>query len=163
MKQTKDIEYHKKILKLGVLKLEESKVHREAIVKLMAPLNLSERKEIQREMDEFFLEEIKMSQTNFPNGWAYILGGCIFFDGKKEKAITYQCQSCVEAQEFWLRYYRWFTNLENLSEKGIEYEILEEIFNKTNWNSSTTDKNDFIKKVFSRAYERFSVRSTEKQ
>jgi hypothetical protein len=58
MKQTKDIEYHKKILKLGVLKLEESKVHREAIVKLMAPLNLSERKEIQREMDKFFLEEM---------------------------------------------------------------------------------------------------------
>ena len=58
MKQTKDIEYHKKILKLGVLKLEESKVHREAIVKLMAPLNLLERKEIQREMDKFFLEEM---------------------------------------------------------------------------------------------------------
>ena len=109
-----------------------------------------------------FLEEIKMSQTNFPNGWAPILGGCIFFDGKKEKAITYQCQSCVEAQEFWLKYYRWFTNLENSSEKGVEYEILEEIFNKINWNSSTTDKNDFIKKVFSRAYERFGVCSTEK-
>ena len=58
IKQTKDIEYHKKILKLGVLKLEESKVHREAIVKLMAPLNLSEKKKIQREMDEFFLEEM---------------------------------------------------------------------------------------------------------
>ena len=58
MKQTKDIEYHKKILKLGVLKLEESKVHREAIVKLMATLNLSEKKKIQREMDEFFLEEM---------------------------------------------------------------------------------------------------------
>ena len=112
---------------------------------------------------ESSLEEIKMSQINFPNGWAYILGGCIFFDGKKEKAITYQCQSCVEAQEFWLKYYRWFTNLENLSEKGVEYEILEEIFNKINWNSSTTDKNDFIKKVFSRAYERFGVCSTEKQ
>ncbi len=49
----------------------------------------------------FFLEEIKMSQTNFPNVGAYILGGCIFFDGKKEKAITYQCQSCVEAQNVW--------------------------------------------------------------
>ena len=58
MKQTKDIEYHKKILKLGVLKLEESKVHREAIVKLMATLNLSEKKKIQREMDEFFLEDM---------------------------------------------------------------------------------------------------------
>ena len=54
----------------------------------------------------FFLEEIKMSQTNFPNVGAYILGGCIFFDGKKEKAITYQCQSCVEAQEFWFVEYR---------------------------------------------------------
>ena len=54
MKQRKDIEYHKKILKLGVLKLEESKVHREAIVRLMATLNLSEKKKIQREMDEFF-------------------------------------------------------------------------------------------------------------
>ena len=58
MKQTKDIEYHKKILKLGVLKLEESKVHREAIVKLMAPLNLSERKEIQREMDKQHDKEV---------------------------------------------------------------------------------------------------------
>ena len=58
MKQTKDIEYHKKILKLGVLKLEESKVHREAIVRLMATLNLSEKKKIQRKMDEFFLEEM---------------------------------------------------------------------------------------------------------
>ena len=54
----------------------------------------------------FFLEEIKMSQTNFPNVGAYILGGCIFFDGKKEKAITYQCQSCVEAQEIWFVEYR---------------------------------------------------------
>jgi hypothetical protein len=52
------------------------------------------------------LEEMKMSQTNFPNGWAPILGGCIFFDGKKEKAITYQCQSCVEAQEIWFVEYR---------------------------------------------------------
>ena len=112
---------------------------------------------------ERLFEEIKMSKTRFPNGRAKLLGGCVIRDGKIEKAITYQCQSCVEAQEFWLKYYRWFTNLENSSEKGVEYEILEEIFNKINWNSSTTDKNDFIKKVFSRAYERFSVCSTEKQ
>ena len=55
---------------------------------------------------ESFLEEIKMSQTNFPNVAPYILWVCIFFDGKKEKAITYQCQSCVEAQEIWLVEYR---------------------------------------------------------
>ena len=69
MKQTKDIEYHKKILKLGVLKLEESKVHREAIVKLMAPLNLSERKEIQREMDKFFLEDIMEDDSSYCPVW----------------------------------------------------------------------------------------------
>ena len=69
MKQTKDIEYHKKILKLGVLKLEESKVHREAIVKLMAPLNLSERKEIQREMDKFFLEDIMEDGSSYCPVW----------------------------------------------------------------------------------------------
>ena len=62
--KTKDIEYHKKILKLGVLKLEESKVHREAIVKLMAPLNLSEKKEIQRGIDVFFLEGPAMEDDN---------------------------------------------------------------------------------------------------
>ena len=69
MKQTKDIEYHKKILKLGVLKLEESKVHREAIVKLMAPLNLSEKKEIQREMDEFFLEDVMENGNEYDPVW----------------------------------------------------------------------------------------------
>ena len=67
--KTKDIEYHKKILKLGVLKLEESKVHREAIVKLMAPLNLSERKEIQREMDKFFLEDIMEDGSSYCPVW----------------------------------------------------------------------------------------------
>ena len=56
--KTKDKEYFNKILKLGLYKLGESKGHREAIVKLMAPLNLSEKKEIQREMDEFFLEDM---------------------------------------------------------------------------------------------------------
>ena len=54
----KDEEYFKKILKLGLYKLGESNGHREAIIKLMAPLNLLERKEIQREMDKFFLEEM---------------------------------------------------------------------------------------------------------
>ena len=67
--KTKDIEYHKKILKLGVLKLEESKVHREAIVKLMAPLNLLERKEIQREMDKFFLEDIMEDGNSYCPVW----------------------------------------------------------------------------------------------
>ena len=69
MKQTKDIEYHKKILKLGVLKLEESKVHREAIVRLMATLNLSEKKEIQREMDEFFLEDVMEDGNEYNPVW----------------------------------------------------------------------------------------------
>ena len=40
----KDEEYFNKILKLGLYKLGESNGHREAIIKLMAPLNLSERK-----------------------------------------------------------------------------------------------------------------------
>ena len=69
MKQRKDIEYHKKILKLGVLKLEESKVHREAIVKLMVTLNLSEKKKIQREMDEFFLEDVMEDGNEYNPVW----------------------------------------------------------------------------------------------
>ena len=54
----KDQEYYKKILKLGALKLEEGKEHRKAIIKKLAPLRLSEKKEILREMDKFFLEAI---------------------------------------------------------------------------------------------------------
>ena len=55
---------------------------------------------------ERLFEEIKMNQTSFPNGRAKLLGGCIIVDGQKEKAITYQCQSCVEAQEIWFVEYR---------------------------------------------------------
>ena len=50
-------------------------------------------------------EEIKMSQTSFPNGRAKLLGGCVIVDGQKEKAIIYLCPSCVEAQEIWLVQY----------------------------------------------------------
>ena len=60
----KDKEYFEKILKLGLYKLGESKGHREAIIKLIAPLNLSERKEIQRGMDVFFLEGPAMEDDN---------------------------------------------------------------------------------------------------
>ena len=60
----KDEEYFNKILKLGLYKLGESNGHREAIIKLMAPLNLSERKEIQRGIDVFFLEGVAMEEDN---------------------------------------------------------------------------------------------------
>ena len=49
-------------------------------------------------------EEMKIFQISFPNGRARFLGGC-FNEGQKEKLITYQCQSCVEAQEIWLVQY----------------------------------------------------------
>ena len=54
---------------------------------------------------ERLFEEIKMSKTRFPNGRAKLLGGCVIVDGQIEKAITYQCHSCVEAQEIWLVQY----------------------------------------------------------
>ena len=54
-------------------------------------------------------EEMKMIQISFPNGRARFLGGC-FNDGQKEKVITYQCQSCVEAQNVWLEKYWKNTN-----------------------------------------------------
>ena len=54
-------------------------------------------------------EEMKIFQISFPNGRARFLGGC-FNDGQKEKLITYQCQSCVEAQNVWLEKYWKYTN-----------------------------------------------------
>ena len=54
----KDKEYFNKLLKLGFLKLEESKIPRKAIIKLLAPLRLSEKKEILRKVDEYFLEDM---------------------------------------------------------------------------------------------------------
>ena len=54
-------------------------------------------------------EEMKIFQISFPNGRARFLGGC-FNDGQKEKFITYQCQSCVEAQNVWLEKYWEYTN-----------------------------------------------------
>ena len=54
-------------------------------------------------------EEMKIFQISFPNGRARFLGGC-FNDGQKEKLITYQCQSCVEAQNVWLEKYQEYTN-----------------------------------------------------
>ena len=47
------------------------------------------------------------------------------------------------------------TNLENSSEEEIEYEILEELFNKIDLNSLTTDKCDYLKKKFSKAYRQY--------
>ena len=54
----KDKEYFTKVLKLGILQLEKSKVPRKAIIKLLAPLRLSEKKEILRKVDEYFLEDM---------------------------------------------------------------------------------------------------------
>ena len=47
------------------------------------------------------------------------------------------------------------TNLENSSEEEVEYEILEELFNKMNLNSLTTDKYDYLRKKFSNAYKQY--------
>ena len=46
-----DKEYFIKVLQLGILQLEKSKVPRKAIIKLLAPLRLSEKKEILRKVD----------------------------------------------------------------------------------------------------------------
>ena len=54
----KDKEYFIKVLKIGILELEKSKVPRKAIIKLLAPLRLSEKKEILRKVDEYFLEDM---------------------------------------------------------------------------------------------------------
>ena len=54
----KDKEYFIKVLKLGILQLEKSKVPRKAIIKLLAPLRLSEKKEILRKVDKYFLEDM---------------------------------------------------------------------------------------------------------
>ena len=56
--EDKDKEYFIKILKIGILQLEKSKVPRKAIIKLLAPLRLSEKKEILRKVDEYFLEDM---------------------------------------------------------------------------------------------------------
>ena len=56
--EDKDKEYFIKVLKLGILELEKSKVPRKAIIKLLAPLRLSEKKEILRKVDKFFLEDM---------------------------------------------------------------------------------------------------------
>ena len=54
--EDKDKEYFIKVLQIGILQLEKSKVPRKAIIKLLAPLRLSEKKEILRKVDEYFLE-----------------------------------------------------------------------------------------------------------
>ena len=54
----KDREYFIKVLQIGLLQLEKSKVPRKAIIKLLAPLRLSEKKEILRKVDEYFLEDM---------------------------------------------------------------------------------------------------------
>ena len=56
--EDKDKEYFIKVLKIGILQLEKSKVPRKAIIKLLAPLRLSEKKEILRKVDEYFLEDM---------------------------------------------------------------------------------------------------------
>ena len=57
--EDKDKEYFIKVLQLGILQLEKSKVPRKAIIKLLAPLRLSEKKEILRKIDKFFLEDMR--------------------------------------------------------------------------------------------------------
>ena len=56
--EDEDKEYFIKVLKIGILQLEKSKVPRKAIIKLLAPLRLSEKKEILRKVDKFFLEDM---------------------------------------------------------------------------------------------------------
>ena len=56
--EDEDKEYFIKVLKIGILQLEKSKVPRKAIIKLLAPLRLSEKKEILRKVDEYFLEDM---------------------------------------------------------------------------------------------------------
>ena len=56
--EDEDEEYFIKVLKIGFLQLEKSKVPRKAIIKLLAPLRLSEKKEILRKVDEYFLEDM---------------------------------------------------------------------------------------------------------
>ena len=56
--EDKDREYFIKVLQIGILQLEKSKVPRKAIIKLLAPLRLSEKKEILRKVDEYFLEDM---------------------------------------------------------------------------------------------------------
>ena len=56
--EDKDREYFIKILQIGILQLEKSKVPRKAIIKLLTPLRLSEKKEILRKVDEYFLEDM---------------------------------------------------------------------------------------------------------
>ena len=63
--EDKDKEYFIKVLKLGILELEKSKVPRKAIIKLLAPLRLSEKKEILRKVDEYFLEDMRGDDEAF--------------------------------------------------------------------------------------------------
>mgnify|MGYP001288656066 CR=1 FL=1 len=63
--EDKDREYYIKILQLGILQLEKSKVPRKAIIKLLAPLRLSEKKEILRKVDEYFLEDMRGDDEAF--------------------------------------------------------------------------------------------------
>ena len=63
--EDKDKEYFIKILKIGILQLEKSKVPRKAIIKLLAPLLLSEKKEILRKVDEYFLEDMRGDDEAF--------------------------------------------------------------------------------------------------
>ena len=63
--EDKDREYYIKVLQLGILQLEKSKVPRKAIIKLLAPLRLSEKKEILRKVDEYFLEDMRGDDEAF--------------------------------------------------------------------------------------------------
>ena len=63
--EDKDKEYFIKVLKIGILQLEKSKVPRKAIIKLLAPLRLSEKKEILRKVDEYFLEDMCRDDETF--------------------------------------------------------------------------------------------------
>ena len=63
--EDKDKEYFIKVLQIGILQLEKSKVPRKAIIKLLAPLRLSEKKEILRKVDEYFLEDMRGDDEAF--------------------------------------------------------------------------------------------------
>ena len=68
----KDEEYFIKVLKIGILQLEKSKVPRKAIIKLLAPLRLSEKKEILRKVDEAFQLPSRRDAMTAHYDWYYL-------------------------------------------------------------------------------------------
>ena len=70
--EDEDEEYFIKVLKIGFLQLEKSKVPRKAIIKLLAPLRLSEKKEILRKVDEAFQLPSRRDAMTAHYDWYYL-------------------------------------------------------------------------------------------